>query len=172
MKRTTRSTLALLGALALASAPAAFAADYSLAQGAVKFSAPDSWPMLMEKLDGARQFIALQIKDPGNAAALARITVTAEQVDGVQGFQQFISSGTARARKLPAYLATTGLGNNSSSLRYTASENNLKNAYTEIYAYRSNTAIQIRCIRPVTAPSDWIATFDAGCQSVAAAVEH
>jgi hypothetical protein len=170
MKRTTRSTLALLGAVALASAPAAFAADYSLAQGAVKFSAPDSWPMLMEKLDGPRQFIALQIKDPGNAAALARITVTAEQVDGVQGFQQFIGAGTARARKLPAYLATNGI-NNSSSLRYTASENNLKNAYTEIYAYHSNTAIQVRCIRPVTAPPDWIATFDAGCQSVATAVE-
>lgn len=170
MKRTAAPALALFGACVLALAPAAYAADYSLANGAVKFSASDAWPMLMEKLDGPRQFVALQVKTPGDANALARITVTAEQVDGVQGFQQFIGAGTARARKLPAYLATNGI-NNSSSLRYTASENNLKNAYTEIYAYHSNTAIQVRCIRPVTAPPDWIATFDAGCQAVAAAVE-
>ncbi|TAN06885.1 MAG: hypothetical protein EPN38_07200 [Rhodanobacteraceae bacterium] len=151
-------------------APAAFAADYSLAGGTVRFSAPDGWPMLMEKLDGPRQFIALQIKDPGNATALARITVTTEQVDDVQGFQQFITAGTARARKLPGYVANTSAGN-SSSLRYTASENSLKYAYTEVYAYRAKTAIQVRCIRPVAAVSDWIATFDAGCRSIAATIE-
>ncbi|HEX7348057.1 MAG TPA: hypothetical protein VF264_00210 [Rhodanobacteraceae bacterium] len=166
--KTTLLALTLFGMCAVA--PAAFAADYSLASGTVKFSAPDGWPMLMEKLDGPRQFVALQIKDPDNAAALARITVTTEQVDGVQGFQQFIADGTARARKLPGYVANTSVAN-SSSLRYTASENNLKNAYTEVYAYRAKTAIQVRCIRPATAPSDWIATFDAGCQSIAASVE-
>lgn len=170
MNRNTSSILALFGACTLALAPTAFAADYSLANGAVKFSAPDAWPMLMEKLDGSRQFTALQVKDPSDANALARITVTAEQVDGIQGFQKFINDGTARARKLPGYVATTTLGG-SSSLRYTATENHKKYAYTEIYAYRSNLAIQVRCIRPAVTPADWGATFDAGCQSIVTAVE-
>ncbi|MDE2272414.1 MAG: hypothetical protein KGJ94_10605 [Xanthomonadaceae bacterium] len=168
MKNKARLFLILLGASALA--PAASAADYSLANGAVKFSAPDAWPMLMEKPDGPRQFVALQVKDPADTNALARITVTVEQVDGVAGFQKFLDDSTARARKLPGYVADRTLG--SSSLRYTASENGEKNAYTEVYAYRSNLAIQVRCIRPSMAAADWRATFDAGCQSIVSAVEH
>lgn len=171
MNRKTRSVSALLCACALATAPAALAADYALANGAVKFSAPDAWPMLMEKQDGSRQFVALQVQDPSNTNALARITVTTEQVDGVQGFQQFLEASTARAHKLPGYNADSTVGS-SSSLRYTATENKEKNAYTEHYAYRSNLAIQVRCIRPVNAPADWRNTFDAGCQSIVTAVEH
>ncbi len=170
MKRTAAPALALFGACVLALAPAAYAADYSLANGAVKFSASDAWPMLVEKLDGPRQFVALQVKTPGDANALARITVTAEQVDGVAGFQKFLNNGTERARKLPGYVSTNSLGD-SSSLRYTATENHEKNAYTESYAFRSNLAIQVRCVRPAEAPPDWRATFDAGCQSIVTAAE-
>lgn len=171
MNRNRSAMLVLLGTCALVAAPAALAADYSLANGAVKFSAPDAWPMLMEKLEGQRQFIALQVKDSGDANALARITVTVEKVDGVQGFQEFLHDGTRRARKLPGYAATNGAGN-TSSLRYTATENHEKDAYTEIYAYRADLAIQVRCIRPVEAPANWRATFDAGCKAIADAVEH
>ncbi len=170
MNRNRSTMLVLLGACALMVASAALAADYSLANGAVKFSAPDTWPMLMEKLDGRRQFIALQVKDAGDANALARITVTVEQVDGVQGFQEFLHDGTMRAHKLPGYAATNTPGNNS-SLRYTATENHEKNAYDEVYAYRPNLAIQVRCIRPAKAPADWRATFDAGCKAIASTVE-
>ena len=168
MTSKARFALMMFGALALT--PAAFAADYSLANDAVKFSAPDAWPMLMEKLDGPRQFVALQVKDPADANALARITVTTEQVDGVQGFQKFLNDSTARARKLPGYVAASAL-DGSSSLRYTATENHEKNGYTEVYAFRSNIAIQVRCIRPENAPTDWRATFDSGCKSIVAAVE-
>lgn len=171
MSRNIRSMAVLFATATLAMAPAAFAADYSLADNAVKFSAPDAWPMLMEKQDGPRQFVALQVKAPSNTNALARITVTTEKVNGVQGFQQFLTTGTARARKLPGYVADKTLGS-SSSLRYTATENSEKNAYTETYAYRSNLAIQVRCVRPVDAPADWRSTFDAGCQSIVTAVER
>ena len=170
MIRNIRCSLALLGLLALAPAPAAFAADFTLANGTVTFAAPDAWPVLMEKAEGTRQFVALQVKNPGNADALARITVTTEQVDGISGFQKFFQDGAARARKLPGYVAATALGGGS-ALRYTAEENHTKTAYTEIYAYRANVAIQVRCIRPVSAPAGWLSTFDAGCQSVVGAVE-
>jgi hypothetical protein len=126
--------------------------------------------MLMEKQDGKQQFVALQVKDPSNTNALARITVKTEQVGGVQGFQQFLTTGTTRARKLPGYAAGNTPGDGS-SLRYTATENHEKNAYTEYYAYRSNIAIQVRCIRPDNAPADWRNTFDAGCKAIVAAVE-
>lgn len=161
--------LALLAACALA--PAAAAAGYSLSDGAVKFSAPDAWPVLMEKPEGTRQFVALQVKDPANTDALARITVTTERVDGISGFQTFFQAGAERARKLPGYMAAAAMGGGS-ALRYTADENHAKTAYTEVYAYRANVAIQVRCIRPASAPADWTATFDAGCRSVIAAVEQ
>ena len=50
-------------------------------------------------------------------------------------------------------------------------ENREQNAYTEVYAYRSNLAIQVRCIRPAGAAAAWSSTFDAGCQSIVSAVE-
>ena len=171
MNRHIRPLPTALAVCALAIAPAAFGADYSLANGAVQFSAPDAWPMLMEKLDGSRQFVALQVKNSGDANALARITVTTEHVDGVQGFQQFLAESTKRAHKLPGYAAQNAQGS-TSSLHYTATENHEKNAYSEVYAYRSNLAIQVRCIRPVSAAADWIATFDSGCRAIVTAVEH
>lgn len=169
--KTASLLVTLLGICALGLAPAAFGADYALGNGAVKFSAPDAWPMLMEKTDGPRQFVALQVRNSGDTNALARITVTVEQVDGVQGFQKFVNDSTARARKLPGYVAASALGG-TSNLRYTATENHEKNAYTEVYAFHSNLAIQVRCIRPANAPPDWRATFDAGCQSIVSTVEQ
>jgi hypothetical protein len=56
-------------------------------------------------------------------------------------------------------------------LRYTATENLEKNTYAEVYAYRSNLAIQVRCIRPAAATAAWSSTFDAGCRSIVHAVE-
>ncbi|HJP98547.1 MAG TPA: hypothetical protein VJ862_08300 [Rhodanobacteraceae bacterium] len=168
-KDSSFALFALLLASALAITPA-FAADYSLANGTVRFSAPDAWPVLMEKQDGPRQFVALQVKDPSDNKALARITVTTEKVDGVQGFQAFLNNGTERARKLPGYAAVNAPGS-TSSMRYTATENRVRNAYSEHYAYRSNLAIQVRCIRPANAPADWRDTFDAGCQAIVTAVE-
>ena len=171
MSRNISFLLACTAAAALALAPTAFGADYSLANGAVKFSAPDVWPMLMEKLEGPRQFVALLVKTPGDAQALARITVTVDQVNGLQGFQKFVDDGSQHARKLPGYLPKDTPGG-SSSMRYTATENNQKFAYSETYAFHSNLAIQVRCLRPVTATPAWSATFDAGCQSIVTAVQH
>jgi hypothetical protein len=170
MNRHIPFIAALFAVCAATIVPAAFAADYSLVNGAVKFSAPDGWPMLMEKLDGPRQFVALQVKNPSDTNALARITVTTERVNGLQGFQKFLAASTARAHKLPGYVSMNSLGG-SSSLHYTATENHEKNAYAETYAYRNNLAIQVRCIRPASAGGDWRATFDAGCKSIVDAVE-
>ena len=146
----------------------AHAADYTLDDGAVRFSAPDAWSPLMEKHDGDPQFLALQV--PGGAAdsTLARITVTTQHVADAQGYQQFLDDEVAKARRLPGY--TGGAAGSVPKRRYTALENKQKNDYAEYYAYRDGLGIQVRCVRPAVAPAAWTATFDAGCAAVAKAV--
>jgi hypothetical protein len=167
MKRFRNVPVALMGACIACASPAVLAADYSLAGGAVKFSAPDAWPMIMEKEDGPRQFVVLQVKNPspGGNETLARIAVTVERVDDLQAFQQFLNDNMARARKLPGYQVDHSQAV-ASSLRYAATENNHKNTYVEHYAYRDHQGIQVRCVRPADATGSWSATFDAGCKAI------
>jgi hypothetical protein len=54
--------------------------------------------------------------------------------------------------------------------RYTATENKLKTSYVEYYEYRDGLGIQVRCVRPASAPSAWASTFDGGCSAIAKAV--
>lgn len=155
----------------LGSAPlVAHAADYSLDNGQVQFSAPDAWLPIMEKHDGDPQFIALQVTAPdASPNTLARITVTTQHAGDAQAFQQFVDAGIAKARRLPGYRADDSRPV-PSGRRYTAMENKEKTAYLEYYFYRSDIGIQVRCVRPEGAQAQWSATFDAGCSSIASAV--
>ena len=146
----------------------AYAADYSLDDGAVKFSVPDDWTPLMEKHDGDPQFMALQVPGAGADALLARITVTTRHVADAQAYQQFLDEEVAKARRLPGY--TGGAGGNLPMRRYTALENKQKHDYVEYYAYRNGLGIQVRCIRPASAAAAWASTFDAGCSDIAKSV--
>jgi hypothetical protein len=156
---------------ALCAAPLiAHAADYSLDDGQVHFSAPDAWTPIMEKHDGEPQFIALRINEPDAPPdTLARITVTTQHANGAQAFQQFVNTNVAKAHRLTEYRS-----NDShpipSGRRYTATENKQKTDYTEYYYYRDGIAIQVRCVRPAAAQAQWAATFDAGCSAMAKAV--
>jgi hypothetical protein len=148
----------------------AHAADYSLDDGQVHFSAPDAWMPIMEKHDGEPQFIALRVAEPDAPPdTLARITVTTQHADDAHAFQQFVNANVAKARRLTEYRS-----NDSHPLpsgrRYTATENKQKKAYTELYYFRDGIAIQVRCVRPDAAPATWAATFDAGCSAIAKAV--
>lgn len=148
----------------------AHATDYSLDDGQVHFSAPDAWMPIMEKHDGEPQFLALRVNDPDAPPdTLARITVTTQHANDAQAFQQFVSANVAKARRLTEYHS-----NDShpipSGRRYTATENKQKTDYTEYYYYRDGIAIQVRCVRPVSAQASWAATFDAGCSAIAKAV--
>lgn len=160
-----------IAACALCVAPLlAHAADYSLDDGQVHFSAPDAWTSLMEKHDGDPQFLALQVREPGAAPdTLARITVTTQHVSDAQAFQQFVNAGIAKSRHLPDYRADDAHPV-PSGRRYTAQENKQKTAYLEYYYYRNGLAIQVRCIRPDAAAAQWASTFDAGCSAIAKGV--
>lgn len=156
---------------ALCAAPMiAHAADYSLDDGQLHFSAPDAWTPIMEKHDGDPQFLALQVQEPGAPPnTLARITVTTQHAGDAQSFQRFVKTNVAKARRLTEYRS-----NDSqpipSGRRYTATENKQKTSYTEYYYFRDGIAIQVRCVRPEAAVAQWAATFDAGCSAIAKAV--
>lgn len=153
---------------ALCAAPlVAHAADYSLDNGQVRFSAPDAWTPIMEKHDGEPQFLALRVNEPdAQPDTLARITVTTQHANDAAAFQEFVKANVAKARRLTEYHS-----NDShpipSGRRYSATENKQKTDYTEYYYYRDRIAIQVRCVRPESAPSQWAATFDAGCSAIA-----
>ena len=153
---------------ALCAAPLiAHAADYSLDDGRVHFSAPDAWMPIMEKHDGDPQFLALRVNEPDAPPdTLARITITTQHADDAQAFQAFVKANVAKARRLTEYHS-----NDShpipSGRRYSATENKQKTDYTEYYYYRSGIAIQVRCVRPTAAQASWAATFDAGCSAIA-----
>jgi hypothetical protein len=163
--------LLFVTALAMSVAPLiAHAADYSLDDGKVHFSAPDAWTALMEKHDGEPQFIALRINEPGAPPdTLARITVTTQHAGDAQAFQQFVKANVAKARRLTEYRSNDAHPV-PSGRRYTATENKQKTDYTEYYYFRDGIAIQVRCVRPETATAAWAATFDAGCSAIAKAV--
>lgn len=165
----SRSMLSGVILLAAGFALSAHAADYSLDNGTVHFSAPDAWTALMEKHDGEPQFIALRVNEPDAPETLARITVTTQHANDAQAFQQFVKASVAKARRLTEYRS-----NDSqpipSGRRYTATENKQKTDYTEYYYYRDGVAIQVRCVRPEAAQASWAATFDAGCHAIAKAV--
>ncbi|MBS0432057.1 MAG: hypothetical protein JSS21_06585 [Proteobacteria bacterium] len=156
--------LCALGAMPLA----AHATDYTLDDGAVQFSAPDAWTPLMEKHDGDPQFLALQVPGAGAEGTLARITVTTQHVADAQAFDQFMSEQVAKARRLPGY--TGGASNDAPARKYSALENKQRNDYAEYYAYRNGLGLQVRCIRPQSAPAAWASTFDAGCSAIAQSV--
>ena len=160
--------LELMAVLAAGFAFSAHAADYSLDGGAVKFAAPDAWTPLMEKHDGDPQFLALQVPGAGANEALARITVTTQHIADAQEYRKFVDDQVAKARRLPGY--SGGPSGGVPMRRYTALENKLKNDYIEYYEYRNGLGIQVRCVRPATAPAAWASTFDAGCTAIAKAV--
>ena len=156
-------------ALVLAFGGQAAATDYSLAAGNVRFSAPDTWPQIMEKADGDPQFIAFQVPDPSPTGhqVLARVTVSVHAVSDAQAFKAWVDAGLAKARGLPQYKSGSAAG--SSRFIYTAMENGQRLYYRESYYFKGDQGVQLRCVRPLTSQAGpaWTADFDRGCDAVA-----
>jgi hypothetical protein len=164
--------LAVLAVALLASGPLS-ATDVSMAGGAVTFSTPDNWVGIMET-QGDPEVRVFQVPDPSPTArnTLARVTVTVKQVGDVAGFQRYVDDANAKAQALPGYHALRGVSNTGgpNDYLYTAQEGGETFAYVEHYWFRSGRAIQLRCLRPTStqAGAAWQASFDKGCQTVAA----
>lgn len=160
----------LLALLLLATSASAAAADYTLADGKVKFSTPDDWRRIMQT-QGDPEVMAFQVPDPSPTAqnTLARVTVSSTHVADIGDFQQYVSTATAKARTLPGYrLDAAHSGATWSS--YAAQESGEAQTYFERYYFHNGVAVQLRCVRPAAsqAGAAWTAAFDKGCAAVAA----
>lgn len=162
------TTLLLAGFSATAAA-----ADYTLNDGAIAFSAPADWPVIMQMSEGSPQVLAFQVKDPADSGTgeATRVSVTTRKLDDAQAFQAFVGQALDKARQTPGYESEAGA--DGSSLRYSGLNQKTRYKYRESYFYKNGIAVQLRCVHPVlkgTAPA-WIAAFDQGCDQIAASLQ-
>lgn len=170
---TARPFSILLAALLSGVSAAAAAADYTLNDGAIAFSAPSEWPVIMQMSEGNPQVIAFQVKDPADSGTgeATRVTVTTRKFDDAQAFQTFVNQSLEKARQTPGYESETS--GDGSSLRYSGLNQKARYKYRESYFYKNGIAVQLRCVHPVlkgTSPA-WIAAFDQGCDQIAASLQ-
>jgi hypothetical protein len=170
---TARPICALLALLLAGLSAAAGAADYTLNDGAVAFSAPGDWPVIMQMSEGSPQVIAFQVKDPADTGTgeATRVTVTTRKLDDAQAFQAFVNQSLDKAKQTPGYESETGP--DGSSLRYSGLNQKTRYKYRESYFYKNGISVQLRCVHPVlkgTSPA-WVAAFDQGCDQIAASLQ-
>jgi hypothetical protein len=152
---------------------AAAAADYTLNDGAIAFSAPADWPVIMQMSEGSPQVVAFQVKDPADSGTgeATRVSVTTRKLDDAQAFQTFVNQALDKARQTPGFESEPGP--DGSSLRYSGLNQKTRYKYRESYFYKNGIAVQLRCVHPVlkgTAPA-WVAAFDQGCDQIAASLQ-
>jgi hypothetical protein len=168
---STRLTT-LLAALLTGVSAAAAAADYTLNDGAITFSAPSDWPVIMQMSEGNPQVVAFQVKDPADSGTgeATRVTVTTRKLDDAQAFQTFVNQSLEKARQTPGYESETGA--DGSSLRYSGLNQKTRYKYRESYFYKNGISVQLRCVHPIlkaTTPA-WVTAFDQGCDQIAASL--
>ena len=99
-----KSALATLAAILLAGSTfAQTPGEYSLDQGFIKFSAPPSWPVIMQKTEGDPQFVAFQVKDPADAGSgeATRVTVETRLLNDSSNFQPMVNRDVDKAKQMP-----------------------------------------------------------------------
>lgn len=159
--------LIALFVLLLGAANAA-AADYSLFENIVKFSAPSDWPVLMEKKNGNPQFIAFQIKDPADPENndIAQVTVNAKLMHDSSFFQQQVDAATDKAHQLPGFELAKASDPN--VFRYYAINGKTRYEYRETFYLVSHLLLHVRCVRPMLAATTqaWSDQYDKDCADI------
>jgi hypothetical protein len=143
--------------------------QYTLDQGFVRFSAPPSWPVMMQKTDGNPQFIAFQVKDPADTGTgeASRVTVDAKLLDNSDNFQPLVNAGMDKAKQLPGYEQRTD-GVDPSVLRYLAMNGKTRYEYRETWYLTGHVVVHVRCARPMLAATtaQWTAEYEKGCAQI------
>lgn len=143
--------------------------DYSLDQGFVKFSAPPSWPVIMQKNEGNPQFVAFQVKDPADTdtGEATRITVETKLLDDSSNFQSQVNVAVDKAKQSPGYEQRTE-GVDPSVLRYFALNGKTRYEYRETWYLNGHVIVHARCARPMLAATtpQWTAEYEKGCAQI------
>ncbi|MEZ5461704.1 hypothetical protein [Dokdonella sp.] len=163
--------------LLLASIGTAFAqerTDYNLNEGRVNFSVPSGWSAIMEKSDGNPQAIIFWVPDPATEGTddTASVTVKTRRLNSPNDFAEATQNELALSKAQTGYEAEPE-GNNANVHRYFVTRGKTRYTIRDRFTMLGNVAVQVRCQRPILdgTTQDWIARFDAGCNSVASSVK-
>ncbi|WP_347260542.1 hypothetical protein [Rudaea sp.] len=162
------TTLPICATAAQTSKGAGTGTGYTLYEGMVKFSAPPTWPAIMQKTEGTPQFIAFLVKDPADPGSgeAAQVSVEAKLLNDAAVFPALVNAGINKARQSPGYEPRTeGAAN---AAHYVALDGKQRYEYRETWYLNSKILIHVRCARPLLAATtaDWTASYEAGCAQV------
>lgn len=161
------ASFAIFMAVAL-TCSAAMAADWTMADGAVRFHTPANWTRIMSS-PGEPQVMAFQVPDPSPTGkqTLARVVVTTAKAPDVASFKAVISRARERAATQPG-VEIDKRRSNDTRLRYSADENGHRQVVEEHFALVHDHAVEVSCIRPAKsrAGAHWAHDFDAGCRAI------
>lgn len=165
--------LALLLLTAIGTASAQDRTDYNLNEGKISFSVPAGWSLIMEKSDGNPQAIIFVVPDPATEGTddTASITVKTRKLNSANEFAEATQNELSLSKAQTGYEAEPE-GANASVHRYFVTRGDTRYTIRDRFTLLGDVAIQVRCQRPLLAGTteDWVARFDAGCNSVASSV--
>lgn len=164
-----RLSLALVTIL-ITAASGASAAEYSLNQGAVHFSTPNDWTVMITKTSGDPQLYAFQVPNPHAKDTLTRVAVSTHQVANRAEFDALINAAKNKAGNMPGYQNEATQSTPSSSLYYKAEQDGEAMHFRESYHFQSGLNVEVRCVSPQnnSAPASWTRAYQQACDAIAA----
>jgi hypothetical protein len=149
--------------------------DYSLNDGAIRFKVPADWSMILQKTEGSPQAIAFQVRDPADQGTntATRVTLDTRRFAGANEFASFVASGMAKAKQIESYTEEVG-ANDATHLRYTGMDAGTRYQYRDMYLFRENLGIHVRCVRPLlpATTSTWTKAYEQGCDLLMSSVQQ
>jgi hypothetical protein len=148
--------------------------DYNLNDGKINFSVPAGWSLIMEKSDGNPQAIIFVVPDPATEGTddTASITVKTRQLKSANEFAEATQNELSLSKAQTGYEAEPE-GTSTSVHRYFVLRGDTRYTIRDRFTLLGDVAIQVRCQRPLLngTTQEWVARFDAGCNSVASSVK-
>lgn len=157
---------ALLLVLASLAAPAG---HYTLAEGAVGFTAPDAWLPLMEKTEGARQFRVFRVPNPAAPQTLVRASVLTQRLQAGGDFPAFVQQTLNEARSSTGFSEAEGEVPGRNALHFQFVEDGQMQV-VRLGVYRwGEVGVVLRCQRPrdMKADAAWLADYRRDCDTLA-----
>ena len=159
---------------AIGTASAQQNSDYNLNNGAIKFSVPAGWNAIIEKSDGNPQAIIFVVPDPATEGTddTASVTVKTRQLESPNSFAEATQDELNLSKAQTGYESDPD-SSNPGVHRYYVMRGQTRYAIRDRFVLIGNVAVQVRCQRPLLSATaaDWITSYDAGCNSVAASVK-
>lgn len=155
---------ALLGAGAAAESPG----EFSLNSGLVKFVAPPTWPVIMQKTEGNPQAVAFQVKDPADEGTgeATRVTISTKLLDDTSNFQALVNADVDKGKQMPDYEKRDS--SDATVLRFFARNGKARYEYRDTWYLNGHVMVHVRCARPMLekTTAQWTADYEKGCAQI------